>query len=339
MASSIASLFGPSAEEIVYAQQEAGKQRQQQQLQNTLAAYQDPMARQFYQSGYNIASGAGNIAGALFGDAPMADPRLAKSIQSRQIMADIGVEDLNDVDQLATLAQRFSEAGMPEAALYFSDRKNALETQQRDYALELAKAEAKKGLSFENLSSFRSAADSNTKAIKNSLDAAYVARANYELADTERNPKAEVAADRAVVRAIGDAQLSQSEVAELARAAGFSEGVVEGVYRFFGGTTGKEAIDKKKEVINAIEYVLNNRYQAERRGLQSLYVREGGISQDVFDQVVPDKKLSPEAESYRLRLKTKDTGKGGGSWGSGLRPKKPSTPTGGSNRNRIMSGG
>lgn len=338
MASSIASLFGPSAEEIVYAQQEAGKQRQQQQLQNTLAAYQDPMARQFYQSGYNIASGAGNIAGALFGDTPMADPRLAKSIQSRQIMSDVNIEDLNDPNQLSTLAQRFSEAGMPEAALYFKDRQNALETQQRDYEIEVAKANAKKGLSFENLSSFRSAADSNTKAIKNSLDAAYVARANYELADTERNPKAEVAADRAVVRAIGDAQLSQAEVSELARAAGFSEGVVEGVNRFFGGTTGKEAIDKKKEVINAIEYVLNNRYQAERIGLQGLYVREGGISQAVFDQVVPDKKLSPEAESYRLRLKTKETGQGGGSWGSGLRPKTTSSSTSSNNRSSTMTG-
>ena len=339
MASSIASLFGPTAEELMYSQQESMKQQQQQQLQQNLSMQSSPLAQQFYQSGYNIASGIGG----MFGGAPMADPRLAQSIKSRQIMSDIGIEDLNDSGQLSILAQRFSEAGMPEAALYFKDRQNALEIQQRDYEIDLAKANAKKGLSFENLSSFRSAADSNTKAIKNSLDAAYVARANYELAGTERNAKAEVAGDRAVVRAIGDAQLSQSEVAELARAAGFSEGVVEGVYRFFGGTTGKEAIDKKKEVINAIEYVLNQRYQSERTGLQGLYVREGGISQSVFDQVVPDKKLSPEAESYRLRLKTKDTGGGGESWGSGLRPKTTNAPSAdmksGSNRSTTMSGG
>ena len=181
MASSIASLFGPSAEEIVYAQQEAGKQRQQQQLQNTLAAYQDPMARQFYQSGYNIASGAGNIAGALFGDAPMADPRLAKSIQSRQIMSDVNIEDLNDPGQLSTLAQRFSEAGMPEAALYFKDRQNALETQQKDYEVELAKATSKGALDIKDIASFNNVVQKVNEDTRNSLQAVRQARANLKL--------------------------------------------------------------------------------------------------------------------------------------------------------------
>lgn len=128
MASSIASLFGPSAEEIVYAQQEAGKQRQQQQLQNTLAAYQDPMARQFYQSGYNIASGAGNIVGGLFGDAPMADPRLGKNIQLRKILGSTNIDDLNNVEKLNKLSSELAKAGLAQEAMYFSDRATSLAT-------------------------------------------------------------------------------------------------------------------------------------------------------------------------------------------------------------------
>lgn len=135
MAKSIASLFGPSAEEIVYAQQEAGKQRQQQQLQNTLAAYQDPMARQFYQSGYNIASGAGGLLGGLFGDTPMADPRLGKNLKLRKILGSTGVEDLNDASKVSALSSSLGKAGLTQEALYFADRAKEL----KKYNLELNK--------------------------------------------------------------------------------------------------------------------------------------------------------------------------------------------------------
>ena len=135
MAKSVASLFGPSAEEIVYARQEAGKQRQQQQLQNTLAAYQDPMARQFYQSGYNIASGAGGLLGGLFGDTPMADPRLTKNLKLRKILGSTDVEDLNNPDKLKTLSSSLAKAGLMQESMYFSDRAISLSTSayERDF--------------------------------------------------------------------------------------------------------------------------------------------------------------------------------------------------------------
>lgn len=135
MAKSVASLFGPSAEEIVYAQQEAGKQRKQQQLQNTLAAYQDPMARQFYQSGYNIASGAGGLLGGLFGDTPMADPRLTKNLKLRKILGSTGVEDLNDASKVSALSSSLGKEGLTQEALYFADRAKEL----KKYNLELNK--------------------------------------------------------------------------------------------------------------------------------------------------------------------------------------------------------
>tara|TARA_B100000497_G_scaffold88288_1_gene98408 strand:+ start:599 stop:1663 length:1065 start_codon:yes stop_codon:yes gene_type:complete len=145
MAKSIASLFGPSAEEIVYAQQEAGKQRQQQQLQNTLAAYQDPMARQFYQSGYNIASGAGGLLGGLFGDTPMADPRLTKNLKLRKILGSSDVEDLNNPDKLKTLSASLAKAGLMQESMYFSDRAISLATSAYERDFKERKLEAEYG--------------------------------------------------------------------------------------------------------------------------------------------------------------------------------------------------
>ena len=59
MASSIASLFGPTAEEIVYDRNQAERIRQQTELQQSLAGQENQASRDFYQSGYNIAMGVG----------------------------------------------------------------------------------------------------------------------------------------------------------------------------------------------------------------------------------------------------------------------------------------
>ena len=334
MASSIASLFGPSAEEIVYAQQEAGKQRQQQQLQNTLAAYQDPMARQFYQSGYNIASGAGNIAGALFGNAPMADPRLAKSIQSRKIMSDVNIEDLNDPGQLATLAQRFSEAGMPEAALYFKDRQNALETQQRDYEVELAKATSKGALDIKDIASFNNVVQKVNEDTRNSLQSVRQARANLKLVMKGKNPTAQAALDNFLAKATGDSRLTEAEVKRVASAGGFPQRVVSSINQFITGTASEPTNEFKEDVLNAMEVIFNERYKEDKFRFTTQFATM--IPINYINAALPDINLSPAAEKY---LNTKDTGEGGGSWGSGLRPKTTDTPTGGNNRSRIMSGG
>jgi len=334
MASSIASLFGPSAEEIVYAQQEAGKQRQQQQLQNTLAAYQDPMARQFYQSGYNIASGVGNIAGALFGDTPMADPRLAKSIQSRQIMADIGVEDLNDVGQLTTLSQRFSEAGMPEAALYFSDRKNALEQQETENLIAAQKAASTGALDIKDIASFNNIVEKVNADTRDSLQSVRQARANLKLVMEGENPTAQAALDNFLAQATGDSRLTEAEVQRVASAGGFPQRVVSSLNKFISGTASEQTNDFKEDVLNAMEVIFNERYKLDKFRFTTQFATM--IPMDYINAALPDVNLSPAAEKY---LNTKDTGKGGGSWGSGLRPKTTDTPTGGNNRSRIMSGG
>ena len=131
MASSIASLFGPTAEEIVYARQQEDKALRQQQLQQGLAMQSSPLAQQYYQAGYNIVSGLGG----MFGPAPMQDPRLGQSIKIRQILGSTDVSDLNDPDKVETLSQQMSKAGLGKEALYFADRAKDL----RAYQLELNK--------------------------------------------------------------------------------------------------------------------------------------------------------------------------------------------------------
>jgi hypothetical protein len=126
MASSIASLFGPSAEEIVYAQQQQDMARRQAAEQQGMAMQSSPLAQQFYQSGLNITKGLGG----LFGDAPMQDPRLGKNLKLRKILGDANVSDLTDPKKVSELSTKFSEAGLVQEALYFADRAKDLTAQQ-----------------------------------------------------------------------------------------------------------------------------------------------------------------------------------------------------------------
>jgi hypothetical protein len=134
MASSIASLFGPSAEEIVYAKQQEDKALRQQQLQQGLAMQASPLAQQFYQAGYNIVSGLGG----LFGK-PMLDPAMTKAVEIRRLLADTNANDLNDPAKLTTLAAQFGDAGYPKEALYFADRARTIAAENRAYELSMAK--------------------------------------------------------------------------------------------------------------------------------------------------------------------------------------------------------
>ena len=127
MASSIASLFGPSAEEIAYNRQEEDKLKKQQQLFNMASLQPVPEAKIGYLTGYQI---GGALTG-LFGDGPeLKDPRIAQSIKIRQILGDADVSDLTDPKKVSALSTKFGEAGLAKEALYFADRARNLTTQQ-----------------------------------------------------------------------------------------------------------------------------------------------------------------------------------------------------------------
>tara|TARA_R110000751_G_scaffold9465_1_gene35482 strand:+ start:87 stop:1001 length:915 start_codon:yes stop_codon:yes gene_type:complete len=136
MAKSIASLFGPSAEEIVYDRNQAERIRQQAQLQQSLAGQENRASRDFYESGYNMATGAGRGLAGLFGySEQIEDPRIAKSLKLRQILGNTGVDDLNDETKLAALSASLGKEGLTREALYFADR----EKEVKKYNLEVNK--------------------------------------------------------------------------------------------------------------------------------------------------------------------------------------------------------
>ncbi len=125
--SSIASLFGPTAEEIVYSKNQEEKLRQQAQLQQSLAGQETQAARDFYQSGYNIAMGVGKgLAGAFGYSDQMQDPRIAKSIAMRKVFSDLSAEDLNDPSKIAMISQLADEYDLPELKLWSADRERKL---------------------------------------------------------------------------------------------------------------------------------------------------------------------------------------------------------------------
>jgi len=132
MASSIASLFGPTAEEIAYAKQEEDKLRRQQQMYQAAALQPVPEAQAGYLAGYQ----AGGLLSGLMGTgSQLKDPRLAQSVKIRKILGDTNVSDLNDLNKVKTLSQKFAEAGLPKEAIFFADRATTLQQQ----AIETAK--------------------------------------------------------------------------------------------------------------------------------------------------------------------------------------------------------
>lgn len=127
MASSIASLFGPTAEEIVYDRNQAERIRQQTELQQSLAGQENQASRDFYQSGYNIAMGVGKGLSGMFGYTEnMTDPRIAKSVAMRKVFSDLSAEDLNDPSKIAMISQLADEYDLPELKLWTADREREL---------------------------------------------------------------------------------------------------------------------------------------------------------------------------------------------------------------------
>jgi hypothetical protein len=127
MASSIASLFGPSAEEIVYDRDQQERLRQQAQLQQSLAGQETQAAKDFYQSGYNIAMGVGKgLAGAFGYSEQMTDPRIAKSLAMRKAFSNLSAEDLNDPSKIAMISQLADEYDLPELKVWTANREREL---------------------------------------------------------------------------------------------------------------------------------------------------------------------------------------------------------------------
>ena len=119
MASTIASLFGPSAEELVYDRQKEERDRQAQQYQTTLSGLRDtPGAATGYALGYQGGQGLGQALGGLFGQSSeLEDPRIAKALQIRQAFQGMSAADMSNPGKLQELAEKLQASGNPEAAI------------------------------------------------------------------------------------------------------------------------------------------------------------------------------------------------------------------------------
>jgi len=134
--SSIASLFGPSAEEIVYARQQQDKILRDQEYQAALARQQSPAAQSYYAAGYNLAKGLGGLLG---GESVMVDPALKKAVKMRDMVAKLEGKDFNDSKVLKNLAEKLADEGYINEAIRIYDRAQAIEVQERTLAIEEGK--------------------------------------------------------------------------------------------------------------------------------------------------------------------------------------------------------
>ena len=132
MASTISSLFGPSAEQIVYDRQKEERDRKDLQYQQTLVGLRDtPGAATGYALGYQSGQGLssavrgfqsgegtqGKILGGLFGKSEqLEDPRLAKALQMRQAFEGMTAADLKDPNKLQEVMDKLQASGNTEAA-------------------------------------------------------------------------------------------------------------------------------------------------------------------------------------------------------------------------------
>lgn len=130
MASTIASLFGPSAEQIVYDRQQAERDRADAEFYRGLQFVDVPGVSTGMVAGRGIARGLGQVAEGLFGGSAKQDPRLARALKLEELFKGTDVNDLSDPDKVAALSNNLAESGMIAEALYFADRAKDLTAQQ-----------------------------------------------------------------------------------------------------------------------------------------------------------------------------------------------------------------
>jgi hypothetical protein len=100
---------------------------------------------------------------------------------------------------------------------------------------------------------------------------------DYEVADTAlkmietNNPKAAAQVDRALARASGDSQLSQTEVLAVASAGSFPQRAVDSISKFFTGGSGQLSVDQKRDVLEAFKNAAAKRHDAEQQRLNNLF--------------------------------------------------------------------
>ena len=114
MASTIASLFGPSPEQIEYDEQQARRVQQENRYTTNLAGLKGdlPGMATGYVAGMGIGEGLGQAAQGIFGMEPTKDPALARSKKTRELFSQFEDADFNDADVLSKMGRAFADGGL-----------------------------------------------------------------------------------------------------------------------------------------------------------------------------------------------------------------------------------
>jgi hypothetical protein len=340
MASTIASLFGPSAEEIMYQQQQDERDRQAVEFYRGLGAIDVPGVATGMVAGRGIGQGLRQAVQGAFGTGPMQDPALAKATSIRNILGKTDLTNLNDPNMLDSLAQQMQQEGHFNEAVNLANRANTLRTQAAELELKRRKIAASSGIDFNAINAFQTQVRNTMEPIENGL--AHVSNARQFLAllrIDDENSTAEAGLANFLAKATGDARLSEAEVNRVAAGGSIGRRVADKLNKWITGTSTPETNEDREEVINAMEIVLNERYNKKRKSLMTSF-GAANMPSYIMDDALPELSLSTQASGSTLK-KTGDGNQSGDGWGNFRRSttNTTTTTTTGSNRSRLMSGG
>lgn len=334
------SLFGPSAEEIMYQQQQDERDRQAVEFYRGLGAVDVPGVSTGMVFGRGIGQGLTQAVQGAFGTGPMQDPALAKATSIRNILGKTDLTNLNDPNMLDSLAQQMQQEGHFNEAVNLANRANTLRTQAAELELQRRKIAASSGIDFNAVNAFQTQVRNTMGPIEDGL--AHVNNARGFLAILkidETNNAAEAGLANFLAKATGDARLSEAEVNRVANGGSIGKQVADKLNKWIRGTSTPETQRDREEVINAMEIVLNERYKQKRKSLMTSF---GSVNMppNIMMDALPELSLSTQAANSILK-KTGGGNQSGDGWGN-LRlsnTNTTTTTTTGSNRSNLMSGG
>jgi len=288
-----ASLFGPSAEELMYAQQLADQERQQQQYMATLGGVKGDVPG--FATGYALGYGGGQSLGqavrGLFGqDTQMADPRIAKAQQLESLMQGMSGTDLNDPTKLQDVASQLQKAGRFQEALYFSDRAAALTKAERDYEIDLATAQGKRVMKTSDLISFRKETKDSLKDYKETIDTVKRGFALYEQGKRESNTQAIKVLNREIANISKDSGIGVSEINNLVSGGSIPKRLADIWSNTLYGIPSNQNMQEKLQILQTLERFAVKAYNEEADKLKSIY--KNRIDAEELNATLQPKSLS-----------------------------------------------
>lgn len=309
------SLFGPSAEEIMYQQQQDERDRQAVEFYRGLGAVDVPGVSTGMVFGRGIGQGLTQAVQGAFGTGPMQDPALAKATGIRDIFANMDIADMSDPDTLINLSGQLQKKGYLNEALYLTDRAAALRKQKADYDLARRKVEADAGMSPTTFNQFmdqintdwKKDADKKLKAAK--LGYQYYNQAIGAGPDKKRSSTAERLLNRELIKLSEDSQIGLTEIQNLVGGGDIGTKVANVFSELLQGTQSIGKLKEKLRLLQALEVLEAEKYNDKADSYRRLYT--GIIDPFRLDEALQHYQLSPQAEEY-LRMREEAQGLGGG---------------------------